>query len=97
MYILAINQEVTLLIISMLILLLLTLFGFILSVILSPFPTITELPFGVDSALTTAAGYFNAFRTLFWPFNDLWLFVLAYLSIHVILLILKFFLGHRIR
>jgi len=70
---------------------LLSIFGVIFAV----FPVVTTLPFGMDSALTTAIGYVNSFFNDFPLLLIVWHMTLWYLGIRVFLLILKVLLGSR--
>jgi len=61
----------------------------VIDVALSWLPQVTELPLGMDSALTTAVGYVNSVREIL-PFLDLMFVAFSwYLAFLLILLILR--------
>jgi len=63
--------------------------------ILSFFPAVTELPFGIDGYLTTAVGYFQRIEMIFPPLGILMTMFLIYIGFRITLLALKLFLGNR--
>lgn len=61
----------------------------LIDIALSWLPVVTELPLGMDTALTTAIGYVNSVREIL-PFLDLMFSAfLWYLSFLVVLMILR--------
>lgn len=80
----------------MIIILILNLLVSFLVVILSPLPSVTVLPFGIDAELTTAMGYFNSFLDLVWPLQIIWQCLLWYLGFELVLLVIRVFLPHRL-
>jgi len=66
-----------------------------LSFLLSPFPTVDVLPFGVDELLLNGFGYFRIISEAFPPFALMLEVTLWYLGYRVGLIILKVFMGHR--
>jgi hypothetical protein len=68
-----------------------------ISVILSPLPTVTALPFGIDSAMSYVVGMWNAFLVDFPPLAIVFQCLLWYYGILLFLLVLKLIFGHRVR
>jgi len=66
-----------------------------LEIIFSWLPSVETLPFGIDSALTLAVSYFRgAIDTL--PYLEIvWTCFLYLVGFEILMLLLKFFLGHR--
>jgi len=52
-------------------------------------PHVTELPYGIDTALTTTFGYWYAFLAVMWPLEIVWTMVLFYYGIKVGLFFLR--------
>lgn len=80
----------------MLILLILDIFGMALSVIFSVFPSVSQLPLGMDSVMVTAVGWWYSFLTVFWPLQIVWTCFMWYLGIKIFMIILRLFLGARV-
>jgi len=66
-----------------------TFFGNILNFMFSFLPRVETLPLGMDSALTTAMGYFNAFKDLIPYLGLLFTTFMWYLAFRIVLLTLK--------
>jgi len=49
-------------------------------------PKVTTLPFGIDSPLVTAFGYWYGFLDVFWPLQIVWTMVLVYYGIRLAML-----------
>jgi len=79
----------------MIILLLITLFTTFTGIIGQFLPIINELPFGLDTALSTAFGWINALIYYVWPLEVILEVTLFYFSFRIFLTILKIFLGNR--
>jgi len=75
--------------------LLIQIFSSILQLIFGFFPTVTTLPLGIDSALSTAFGWLHSFLEYVWPAQVIYEVVIYYLSFRVLLIVLKFFIGNR--
>jgi len=67
----------------------------LLNAVFSWLPTVEVLPLGMDSALTTSVGYFRGLMSIFPPFETLFIVAFWYLSFKLVLVVLKFFIGHR--
>lgn len=52
-------------------------------------PSVSTLPFGMDTPLVTAFGYWNGFLEVVWPFQILWACVLWYYALKVSLLFIR--------
>jgi len=59
-------------------------------------PVITELPFGVDAALSSFFGTIYAILNVFWPLQMILIVLTAFLGYKVIMVSLQMFFGHRI-
>lgn len=71
----------------------------VLNAVFSFLPTVTTLPtiFGInmDAQLVGAVGVLNDIGQYYWPIRDLFVGVIFFLTYRVIMLVLRFFLGHR--
>jgi hypothetical protein len=71
----------------------------VLNGVFSFLPTVTTLPtiFGInlDAQLTGAVGVLNDIGTYYWPIRDLFVAVAFFLTYRVIMLVIRFFIGHR--
>jgi len=67
-----------------------------LNILFSWLPTVTVLPLGIDSALSTAFGYWNGFLMVFWPLQIVWTLVLWYYGIKFALVALRLVIGSRV-
>lgn len=61
--------------------------------IVSWLPRVDVLPFGIDSALGTAMGYWYSFLAVMWPFAIVWTMFLWYLGIRATVYALRLILG----
>jgi len=68
-----------------------TFFGNFLNAMFSFLPTVELLPLGMDTALTTAVGYFTEFKNLFPPLSTVFTAFMWYFSFRLILLTLRLF------
>jgi len=60
-------------------------------------PVATSLPFGIDGALFTVGQWILHIRTVLWPLDIVFtIFFKVYVPFLVCLMILKFFLWHRV-
>lgn len=67
----------------------------IISFIFYPFPTITEIPWGVDSFLVNGVGYFKALMEFFPPLSTVFSAFMIYIGFRVSIIVLRFFFGSR--
>jgi len=68
----------------------------LLLVVLSFLPVSTSLPFGIDQALYTTGVWIHDVIQYVWPLEIFFkLFFLIYLPFTLLLIVLKFVLGHR--
>jgi len=65
--------------------------GFIFALV----PNVTELPFGIDIALSTAVGWLRDLESVAWPLEVMFDVVLWYLLFKVFMITLRLFLGSR--
>jgi len=68
---------------------LLTFFGNLVNTVFSFLPRITELPLGMDSALSTAVGYFRTTMEIIPYLSTVFTAFLWYLSFRIVLLTLR--------
>ena len=68
----------------------------VLGAIFSIFPTVTSLPFGLDSVLSTGFGYWNSFLAVFPPLQIVWACFLWFLFYKATMMIFKMFFGARV-
>jgi len=68
---------------------------FVVSLVFAPFPTVTELPWGIDGVVETAMGNFRALMEFFPPFSTVLNAFLLYIAFRLGILVLRFFLGSR--
>jgi len=66
-----------------------------LSFVFAMFPTVTELPWGVDNFVVSGVGYYKALMHFFPPFSTVLNAFLIYIGFRLGILILRFFLGSR--
>lgn len=59
-------------------------------------PVITELPFGVDAALSSFFGLVYAVLDVFWPLEMIIIVLTAFLGYKALMVGLQMFFGHRI-
>jgi len=68
----------------------------ILAVVLGFIPAATSLPFGIDGALAQVGVWIVQIQLYVWPLQIVFrIFFLVYVPFLVVMLFLKFFLGHR--
>jgi len=79
----------------MIITLLIRVFLMVFAGILRIFPQVTELPFGIDSYMVLASGYFHRVMTLVPLLSTVMSAFLIYFGFRIGLLVLKFILGSR--
>lgn len=65
----------------------------VLASLLSVFPSVTALPFGIDSFLITSVGQIYTITQLFWPLIPVFNCLIFYIPIKVALWTLKLVLG----
>jgi len=75
--------------------LILTVLISLVGVIFSLFPTIEELPWGVDSFLVQGVGGYKLLATLFPPLSTLMTAFLIFVGFKLSIILLRFFLGSR--
>lgn len=70
----------------------------LLNGIFSFLPAVTVLPFGIDSALVTAFGYWNGFLAVFWPLAIVWTMAVWFYGIKFALLFIRMipFIGRAV-
>lgn len=61
------------------------------------FPQVSTLPFGIDDALSTLFSTWNAILEVMWPLQQPYYCLLAYYGFLIILLLVRFLFGHRVR
>lgn len=66
-----------------------TFFGNLMNWAFSWLPQVTVLPLGMDTALSTATGYFRSFMAVFPPLTVVFTAFIWYLSFRIMLLTLK--------
>jgi len=67
----------------------------IVSFIFAPFPTISELPWGIDSVMVSGVSGFKYLAELYPPFSTVLTAFLVYIGFRVGIILLRFFLGSR--
>jgi len=71
------------------------LFVVFFNIITSWLPTVTELPFGLDTTLATAVSYFHGITETVPYLQVVWTCFLYVLGFEILMLVLKLFLGSR--
>lgn len=67
----------------------------LVGIIFSMFPTIEELPWGLDSVLSDGVAGYKEIAEVFPPMETMMTIFLIYLGFKIALILLKFFLGSR--
>lgn len=67
----------------------------IIGAIFAFFPTITELPWGVDANLQAGVAGYKLFAEYFPPLTLFLTLTTIYISFKLLMIIMRFFLGHR--
>lgn len=75
--------------------LLLTIIITLVGIIFSMFPTIDELPWGLDSIISDGVAGYKELATMFPPMETMMTVFLIYLGFKILMILLKFFLGSR--
>jgi len=68
---------------------------YLFSLFLAPFPTVTELPWGVDSFFSNGMGYYRQLMVYLPPLSTVLDAFLIYIGFRLSIIILRFFLGSR--
>jgi len=66
-----------------------------LSLVFAVFPTVEELPWGVDTVFSDGMGYYRYLMDIFPPLSTVLSAVLIYLGYKLAIIVLRFFLGSR--
>jgi len=68
---------------------------YVVSLIFAVFPTVTELPWGVDNFMTAGVGYYKLMAESYPPFLTFFNAFVIYLGFRLSIIVLRFFLGSR--
>jgi len=79
----------------MIIYLLLTLLTYIVSIVFAVFPTVTELPWGVDSTLVDGVASYKLIMGVIPPLGLMLDLTIIYITFRLSIIVLRFFLGSR--
>jgi len=79
----------------MILFLLIQMLIYVFSLVLAPFPVVTELPWGVDAFFSDGMGYYRYLAEFFPPFSTVLQAFLLYIAFKLAIIVLRFFLGSR--
>jgi len=68
----------------------------IFNTLVSWLPSVSVLPFGMDSLWISSVGYFKGFMLIFPPLEIVYQAFVFYLGFRLLLIVLKVFLGKRV-
>lgn len=67
----------------------------IISLFFAPFPTISELPWGIDTFLSNGMSYYRQLMVYLPPLSTVLSAFLIYIGFRLSIIVLRFFLGSR--